>query len=230
MRILCLKHVSFEGPGAIADWAAARGHRLRELEVFRGGGFPDLEDFDFLLVMGGPMNVDEHEAHPWLPEEKALIRSAIEAGKVVFGVCLGAQLIARVLGAAVRPNARKEIGWFPIVREPTCPAGFELPGQLRVFHWHGDRFELPEGAVRLARSEACAEQGFLYAERVLAWQCHLETTADSLEALARHCADELTDGPHIQSAEALCAEPEASYGRMRAVLFAQLDRLCRAPS
>jgi len=225
MRLLCLKHVPFEGPASIADWAAARGHELTEFEVFREAPLPDLKSFDVLLVMGGPMNVDEHEAHPWLVEEKALIRTAIEAGKVVVGICLGGQLIARALGAEVRRGGAKEIGWFPIRRAPDCPDWLDLPDTLRVFHWHGDRFDLPEGAVAIGSSEACPNQGFLYGDRALAWQCHLETTPASLSALADHCAHELVPAAHVMEDHELRAEPQATYDAMQAVLFRILDRI-----
>ena len=219
MKILCLKHVSFEGPGAIARWAQQRGHELEIKSVFHPEPLPPIESVDLLLVMGGPMNIYEHEQHPWLVDEKGYIRSAINAGKQVVGICLGAQLIADALGAKVRPGSQKEIGWFPIqLAQPK-------PQSLRVCHWHGDTFELPSGTAHIARSEVCANQGFLYDNRVLGLQCHLESTPESLALLIAACGDELVDGPTIQDAETMLAEPTETYERMHTVLFELLDEL-----
>ncbi|MGZ0707554.1 lipoyl(octanoyl) transferase LipB [Coraliomargarita sp. W4R53] len=213
----------FEGPAALTDWAESRGHHIRCHPLFEDRPLPTLESFDFLLVMGGPMNIYEVEKHPWLIAEKALIVSAIAAGKYVVGICLGGQLIADALDAAVTPGAQAEIGWFPIQSEDKCPQWLELPASLQVLHWHGDRFELPTGATRIASSAACENQGFLYNERVLAWQCHLETTPTSLASLTDNCGGDLNDGPFIMSAEQLLAEPTSTYTQMREVLFRILD-------
>ena len=225
MKILCLKHIAFEGPGTIALWAQARGHELAIESVFQNRPLPSPETFDALLVMGGPMNIYEDVIYPWLTREKAYIRSAIAAGKHVIGVCLGAQLIAHVLGAKVTAGEHKEIGWFPIQPSANCPATLPLTGELRVLHWHGDTFEIPQGAHAIAHSAACANQGFLYRDRVLALQCHLEMTPQSLALLIAACSTELVDAPYIQDAATMQAESEATYEEMQAVLFEMLDAL-----
>lgn len=225
MRILCLQHVAFEGPAAIQTWAESREHTIRCHPVYESKPLPALDTFECLLVMGGPMNIYEESTHPWLKDEKAFIRSCIEAGKYVIGICLGAQLIADVLGAPVARGNAVEIGWFPISRTPDCPERWPLPTDLKVMHWHGDRFEIPKGAIRIASSEACDNQGFLYADRVLAWQCHLETTPESLSALASACSNELVDGTYIMPEERLLAEPSETYSAMQSVLFRFLDEL-----
>lgn len=226
MRILCLQHVPFEGPAAIADWAQARGHTVHCHPMYGDEALPDQESFNFLCVMGGPMNIYEHEAYPWLEEEKAFIRAAIDAGKYVIGVCLGGQLIADVLGAKVNKGPQAEIGWFPITRSSDYPAWLDMPETLRVMHWHGDRFDIPEGAQHIAASEACDNQGFIYQDRVLAWQCHLEATPGSLSALVEACSDELqATSDTVMSAEQLLQEPLETYTTMQAVLFKMLDQL-----
>jgi len=225
MRILCLKHVPFEGPAALAGWAQARGHTIHSHSLYEDKPLPSLGDFDFLLIMGGPMNIYEESKYPWLAAEKALIREAIAAGKYVLGICLGGQLIADALGAKVSKGAQPEIGWYPIRRAEDCPAWCRLPENLPVMHWHGDRFDIPEGATRIATSEACENQGFLYGERVLAWQCHLEATPESLAALTETCGDELTEGSYMMSAERLLAEPSQTYDQMQQALFGILDRM-----
>jgi len=228
MRILCLQHVPFEGPAALADWAQTRGHTIRCHPLYENTPPPGLESFDFLLIMGGPMNIYEEAKYPWLATEKTLIRAAIDAGKYLLGICLGAQLIADALGATVAKGAQTEIGWFPIHPTSECPAWCRLPASLPVMHWHGDRFEIPKGATRIAASEACDHQGFAYGERVLAWQCHLEATPESLAALTAACGDELTGGRYVMTAERLLAEPAETYAAMQKALFDILDRMTAA--
>jgi GMP synthase-like glutamine amidotransferase len=225
MKILCLKHIAFEGPAAIAVWAQQRGHELQVENVFQNAQLPSPETFDALLIMGGPMNAYEDAKYPWLAKEKNYIRSAIAAGKHVIGICLGAQLIAHALGAPVTSGLEKEIGWFTIHRDADCPETAQLPDALRVLHWHGDTFALPQGARRIALSAACANQGFLYKERVLALQCHLEITPESLALLIAACSNELEAGPYIQTADAMLAEPVESFQCMHTTLFEMLDVL-----
>jgi GMP synthase-like glutamine amidotransferase len=228
MRIQCLKHVPFEGPAAIADWAQSRGHSLALAELHRGDPLPALDSFERLVVMGGPMGVGDESVYGWLAPEKALIRAAIGAGKSVVGVCLGAQLIAEVLGGRVYPNPEKEIGWMPI---ELTQAGRQsalfgpLPASLRVFHWHGDTFEPPPGAVHLAHSPVCEQQAFLFGGRVLGLQFHLESTPASVAAICAECADELVPAPHIQGAERILAAGPEDYGPIGEALFGILDRL-----
>jgi GMP synthase-like glutamine amidotransferase len=228
MRIQCLQHVPFEGPAAIAHWAEARGHSLVSTPLYAGAAPPPQADFDWLLVMGGPMGIYDEADHPWLAVEKAFLRESISAGKTVVGVCLGAQLLADVLGARVYPGPHKEIGWFPIEltaeAAATAPLGL-LPATLDVFHWHGDTFDLPPGAVHLASSAVCANQAFLYDGRVLGLQFHVESTPASVRDIVANCADELVPAPYIQSAERLLAAGEDDYRRLHAALFGVLDRL-----
>lgn len=225
VRLICLKHVPFEGPAAIADWAAARGHTLDCVEVHAGEPIPVPADFDLLVVMGGPMNIYEEARFPWLKEEKKLIRCAIEHGKRLFGVCLGAQLIADQLGASVTRAENPEIGWLPIERSEETPVGLPIPEQLTAYHWHGDRFTIPHEATHILKSVACHEQGFLFRDRVLGLQCHLETTPAAMEALVDACRHEITDAPYIQSLTRMRAEPQDTYTRMHGVLFELLDYL-----
>jgi GMP synthase-like glutamine amidotransferase len=203
LNIHCLQHVPFEGPAGIGDWVAARGHRLTTTHLYRGEKFPDVASVDWIVVMGGPMNIYEHRFHPWLREEKEFIAEAIAQGKTALGVCLGAQLIADVCGARVYQNTEKEIGWLPVsfqgekVVETLFP---DAAREMTVFHWHGDTFDLPPNAVRLASSEGCVNQAFALGDRVVALQFHIETTAQSVAALVEHCGNELTGGRFIQSA------------------------------
>ena len=228
MRIHCLQHVPFEGPAAIADWAAERGHALAISRLDRGDGLPSPDAFDRLVVMGGPMGVGDEAEHPWLPAEKAFLRRSVDAGRSVVGICLGAQLLAEVLGARVYRGPHKEIGWFPIGltdRAAVSPVFAGLPRRLEVFHWHGDTFDLPPGAQRLASSAACLNQAFLHGERVLGLQFHLESTPESVRAIVANCADELVPARWVQSAGQMLGVEEDTFAAMNDALFHLLDRL-----
>ena len=216
MRIRIFQHIPFEGPAGIGEWAASKGHPLSYTKFFNGGGPPRLEDVGMLVIMGGPMSVDEEGKYPWLRGEKAFIREAIDAGKPVLGICLGAQLMASALGAKVYRNENKEIGWLPVRLTPEArkiKAFGSLPAELTAFQWHGDTFDLPAGAVRLASSETCANQAFLYREKALALQFHLEATRESVRLLVENCGGELVGGKFIQSAGEMLSADDTVFSR-----------------
>jgi GMP synthase-like glutamine amidotransferase len=212
MRIHYFQHVPFEGLGSIEQWIGTRHYHLSATRLYQDEPLPKMDSFDWLIIMGGPMGVHDEDQLPWLVGEKKAIEGAIRQGKVVLGICLGAQLIADVLGARVYPNRFKEIGWFPIelteAGERSPLFGF-LPKRLEVFHWHGDTFDLPSGAMHIARSEACTHQAFVYEERVIGLQFHLESTPEGVEDLIQNCLEELVDGSYIQPPAQLRATPEA---------------------
>ncbi|HLP03209.1 MAG TPA: type 1 glutamine amidotransferase [Opitutaceae bacterium] len=211
MRIHYLQHEPFEGLGSMEAWFRGRGDAIAATHLYRGDALPDLTDFDWLVLMGGGMSVNDEAELPWLVAEKALVRRAIAAEKRVLGVCLGAQLIASALGAKVYKNATKEIGWWKLSREPGAtghPLGAALPDGAEVFHWHGETFDLPPGGVRLARSEACLNQAVAVGPRVLGLQFHLETTeASARELIAGSAGDLRNPGAFVQTPEAMLAQP-----------------------
>ncbi|MCK0154047.1 type 1 glutamine amidotransferase [Alcanivorax sp. S6407] len=201
MRIHYLSHVPFEQLGAMEAWFVQRDMEIRHSLLFQGDPLPALDDFDVLVVMGGPMGADDDAQFPWMAAEKALIKACIGAGKKVLGVCLGAQLIARVLGAEVTANAEKEVGWFPV--HPTTAGLQDSIGKLfapqaTVLHWHGDTFAIPNGAVHLLESRGCANQAFRYGDHVLALQFHLELEADNAAALCDACPEDLAEGEWVE--------------------------------
>lgn len=200
MNIHWIQHVSFEGLGCIEPWLAENNHQVTCTRLWKGDVFPDLGNVDGLIVMGGPMGVYDEAVYPWLAAEKAFIREVIDLDKPVLGICLGAQLIAEVLGSTVWKNGQKEIGFFPVCHTPEAVAHGADP-DFMAFHWHGDTFGIPEGAVRLASSEATENQAFRYKENVLALQFHLETTEESLMSLYENAKDEITEAPFIQTLE-----------------------------
>ncbi len=202
MHLHYLQHAAFENTGKIADWALGRGYTLSGTRLYSGEALPVTDSFDWLVVMGGPMSVNQDKAHPWLTVEKRFINLALEQNKTVIGICLGAQLLASVLGAKVFPNKYREIGWWPVklTREGAGhPFTQKLPGRFTPFHWHGETCDLPRGAVNLAESEACAHQLFAYGPKALGIQFHLEMTSQGILDLIANCRHELRDDSYIQS-------------------------------
>lgn len=225
MKIHAVIHGPTDGLGAIADWANERGHAVTETHLYRGESLPPIESFEFAILMGGGMNIYQHRDFPWLVSEKAWLAAAIEQHKRVLGVCLGGQLIADVLGGKVVQNPVKEIGWFP-VRLAGRPASLAaLPAEFTVFHWHGDTFEVPPGAVRLAESDACANQGFVVGDRVIGLQFHIEVTPQSVAEFIAGGESELQPAQFVQSPEQICRGPEAFSP---AILPCLLDALVAA--
>lgn len=212
MRIHYLQHVPFENPGSILTWANKNECTITATHVYKDEKLPEISEFDWLVVMGGPMNIYEEDQYPWLKAEKELIKKAIEANKLVLGICLGSQLIADVIGGKVVPNNRKEIGWFPIKFNQdgkASPLFSSFPESPVVFHWHGDTFtDLPEEAKIIAESAACKNQAFIYKKRVFGFQFHLENTAPIIEDLIENCGDEMIAGEYVQLPEEVRSHPE----------------------
>ena len=224
MKLLCVTHVPFERPAAIADWARSRNHSVRIVNGYLGEPFPPVGEVDGVAVMGGPMGANDDAVFSWMTGEKRFIGNCLEREIPVLGVCLGAQLLASVMGAEVMKNREPEIGWFPVHRTGEEEAGLSaavLPEILLPFHWHSDTFALPAGATRLYSSEACENQAF-YLERIaLGLQFHLDSTRESVAALVENCADEITDRLYIQPAE--CLVRGDLCDNMHPVLFGLLD-------
>ncbi len=223
MRIHFLQHVAFETPGLIGEWAGQRGHVLAGTRLDLGEPLPALNSFDLLLVMGGPMSVNDEDLYPWLRPEKQLIADAMAAGKFVIGVCLGSQMLAGVLGSTIYRNQEKEIGWFP-VRTTGAGSLFEdMPAQFTVFHWHGETYDIPAGATHLASSAGCRSQAF-ETERGLGLQFHMEMTEPIIQDLLVNCAADLGSGAYQQTADGIRSEMWR-LAETRALLFALFDRV-----
>ncbi|MCY1287498.1 Glutamine amidotransferase class-I [compost metagenome] len=207
MRVSILQHVPFEGCGRIGEWLDRHAAAVRLHHLYAGAPLPAVDDFDLLIVLGGPMSVHDEDQYPWLAAEKALIRAALDAGRRVLGICLGAQLLAVALGADVRPGVA-EIGWWPLEKHPRAdesPLGRMLPQRLMAMHWHGETFDLPAGAIPLYGSAACANQGFVWQERAIGLQCHLESTPESIQALLDACPQDLERDGAVEDAAAIRA-------------------------
>ncbi len=181
MNVLIIKNVTVEGPGTIADHFTVADIPASVVDLERGDPLPEPGPYSHIVVMGGPMAVYEMDRTPYLHDEARLIEQAIKADKRVLGVCLGAQMLAHVLGGRVYPGGQKEIGWYEValtdegIADP-CMAELRSGGSrsAQVFQWHGDTFDLPQGAVRLASSELYPNQAFRYGKGVYALQFHIE--------------------------------------------------------
>jgi GMP synthase (glutamine-hydrolysing) len=214
VRVLVLQHISCEHPGVFSDVMSGRGVEEVAVELDAGDALPDWREFDSVLAMGGPMGASDEVEHGWLSAEKRLVREAVEAGRPFLGVCLGAQLLAAALDAPVYRLDRAEIGLLPVEltgegREHPFFGGIEEP--LVSLQWHGDTFELPEGAVRLASSPVAANQAFKVRQRpAFGVQFHLEVTRE----MAREWAEvpayrrSLGDTLGAQAGDAFLAEVE----------------------
>jgi len=204
-----------------------KGYQLTSTRLFQNESFPQLHEFDWLLVMGGPMGVNDELQYPWMREEKKFIKSSIDSGKIVMGICLGAQLIADVLGAKVYKNRHREIGWFPLhVSEQVDNTILQdvFPKEIDVFHWHGDTFDIPETGVLLTSSDACRNQGFIVGDWIVGLQFHLETTFDSARALVENCRNELDGSEFVQDENELLTD-DGRFQRINEIMIKILERL-----
>lgn len=197
MKVYALQHVATEPLGTIEDGLRARGVSAEYVRVYAGEPVPaSLNDAAGLVVMGGPMGVYERDELPFLTDEMRLIERALGDGKPVLGVCLGSQLLAAALGAAVRKGARKEIGWFTVslTDEGRRDRLFENAApSFTAYHWHGDVFDLPSGSVRLASSEQTANQAFRYGANAYGLLFHLEATPQIVGDMVAGFAGELEE-------------------------------------
>ncbi|HEX4745689.1 MAG TPA: type 1 glutamine amidotransferase [Gaiellaceae bacterium] len=235
MRALVLQHIACEPPGVFEDVLLERGVELHRVELDEGDQLPDWGDFDAIVAMGGPMSVNDDAELPWLTEEKRAVGDAVRAGKPYWGVCLGVQLLAASLGERVYAGPEPEVGLLPVELTDegrTDPVFGGFGESLVTLQWHGDTFDLPDGAVRLASSPAYANQAFRF-QRAYGVQFHLEVSAE----MAREWANvpayvaslERTLG--ADGAPAFLAEIEERAGEMRSAgraLFERwLDRVAR---
>ncbi len=228
MRAHVLQHVPFEGLAGIGSWLESHHAEVTFTRFFAGEDLPDLEGIDLVVALGGPMSVNDEAELPWLVAEKAFVRDAVARGKAFLGVCLGAQLMASALGAAVYASPHKEVGWFPISRVPGS-LGFEFPERVHVFHWHGETFDLPTGALWLARSEGVAHQAFQVGDRAVGLQFHLEMTESSIATIVHESPDDLASGPYVQAESELMPGYATHGARTQGLLGSLLDYLTRPP-
>ncbi len=186
--LLVIQHVAHERLGTFEQGFKRAGCALRPLNIFERPSWPALDGIDGVVSMGGPQSVYDRAKHPWIVDELRMLRRAVDRGVPVLGICLGAQMLAAALGASVTKNPQKEIGWYPVMREPGAAGDPLLDGfgqTETVFQWHGDTFALPPGAVRLASSPLCREQAFRYQDLAWGLQFHVEVTEAMIRAWMR---------------------------------------------
>jgi GMP synthase-like glutamine amidotransferase len=229
MRALVLQHIACEPPGVFEDVLLERGAEIHRVELDEGEPLPDWRGFDLVVAMGGPMSVNDEGEHPWLAGEKRLIREAVRAGVGYWGACLGVQLLASALGARVYAGPVPEVGVLPVTLTDEAmsdPVLGGLPRELPSLQWHGDTFDLPDGAVLLASSPAYPHQAFRYGRAAYGVQFHVEVTGE----MAREWADvpayvdalERTLGPG--AAPQLFAEFDRSAGEMQGLARTMFER------
>jgi len=226
-KILILQHVPYETPGCIENWINEKSYSYKITKLFNGETLPEVSGIDWLIVMGGPMSVNDTEKFPWLIDEKHFIREAAGKGKVVIGICLGSQLIAEVLGSRVYKNAEKEIGWFPVIKSSdraNSPLLKKFNNTETVFHWHGDTFDIPEGSLHTFTSRACRNQCFIYNERVLGLQFHVEVTEDLLESMLVNGLEEIVPAQYIQDVDSI-RNGTSNIKRNNELMYSILDEL-----
>jgi len=193
--ILLLQHFWCETPGVFLDVLNERGIVSETVRGFAGETYPaDLSAYSGVIAMGGPMGVYEEDRYPWLRQEDALLKNAIQQDMPALGVCLGSQLVAKAAGAEVKPGPRKEIGWYPLTLSPEArqdPLWQSFPATFEAFEWHGDIFSLPPKAVSLASSALYPHQAFRVGQHVYGLLFHLEVTDTMVKTMLDTFADEV---------------------------------------
>lgn len=224
MKIHCIRHEPFEGLASIEDWIKHNNHQFSSTYTYLQQAFPSGCSFDFLIIMGGTASIYNSLRESWYLEEKKFLEDCIRRKTKILGICLGSQILASVLGSRIYPGKAKEIGWFPVDFFAEDIKGLEfLPGRIETFHWHGDTFDIPEGAIRLASSEVTPNQGFIYNDTVFALQFHPEMTKTSLNKIIEAAGEELNQlGDYIQSAKYILSRSDL-IGINNALMFDLLN-------
>lgn len=231
MRVHFVIHELFEAPGELVTWAESRGHDVGFSRVYAGEKLPSLGDFDLLIVMGGPQSPEttlEECPHFDAEAEMELIRQSADSGKLVLGVCLGAQLIGHAFGGNVERSPNREIGFYPVTLTKDAerdPAFAKFPSTFLSGHWHGDMPGLTPDAVVLASSDGCPRQIIRYQENVYAFQCHMELNPEVVELLIEYSTEELEQNrgmPYVQQSDEL---RKGDHREMNALLFSFMDAL-----
>lgn len=196
LRVHVLEHAESTPPGTVLDWLKSKGHAATIVRLWNGDSLPAIEETDWLILLGGPMNVDQVDEYPWLAEEKLLLKAAVEKKIACLGLCLGGQLLAQALGGEVKKNTEWEAGWHTVHFGATAAPD----SRLMVFEWHEDTFTLPPGAVRVATNRTSENQGFAFGDRVVGLQFHPEATEDWIRSKIEE-GTVMPVGSHVQTRE-----------------------------
>ena len=220
-KVAILQHAEGEWIGSMQGWFADKAFELQTYRLDFNEALPTIDTFGWLLIMGGPMSVNDEDTYPWLPAEKKLIKEAIEAGKKVMGICLGGQLIACAMGAKVYQNEQQEIGWHTVTK--TDDTATWMPDSFEPLSWHGECFELPVNAFPFASSLITPYQGFHLGKYVWALQFHLEAEHGTVDAFYS-IEKSLPDGEYVQS-EAELFDDTPYLQQSREAIFALLHQM-----
>ena len=200
MKIHCIRHESFEGLAFIEEWITGKKYSLSFTHVHENQLFPKKIDFELLIVMGGTASIYDESTHEWIAAEKQFISEVIEKKIKILGICLGAQIVASVLGARVYLAPFREIGWFPVKFNPELLNKMEfLPSSIITFHWHADTYDLPPGTMNLASSVCTANQGFIKGRQIIGLQFHPEMNKVSIQKLLSAVGDNLCTDRFVQT-------------------------------
>lgn len=227
MKIQCLQHTAFEGPGNLESWAKAKGHKFSKTILYYEEDLPKMDDFDLVFILGGPMSVNDTKEYTWLNAEKTFIKEAIKNDKAVVGICLGAQLIAEALGSKVIKAGHKEIGWYPVQLTPDAKSSLvfgSFPQKFTAFHWHGETFKTPSAAIKLAKSAACEDQAFEFNKKVVGIQFHLEFTDDGINRIIKNCREDMDGGKFVMKEAELKSRNEY-LAETRGLMDRMLDNM-----
>ncbi|MEI7542151.1 MAG: type 1 glutamine amidotransferase [bacterium] len=227
MRIHYLQHIEYENLANMLAWLKKRKHKLTNTLLYEKQELPEISSFDWLIVMGGPMNIYEHKKYPWLIKEKQFIKNAVKAGKKVLGICLGAQLLSACLDGDVTKNKYKEIGFFPVKLTKKGKQSKIFKGLLQEFtvmHWHGDTFSTPRGAKALAMSKGCRNQAFSYQNRAFGLQFHFEYSPKHIKKFFKDPQNALKPEKYVQSASEILKNTKG-YQQINSVMKRILSNL-----
>ncbi len=204
MHIHYFQHDHFEDLGYIGEWAASRHFGTSVTRFDKAQKLPQHTDYDWLVVLGGKMGVNDLAEFPWITEEIEFIRHAVKLGKTVIGICLGSQLVASALGAEVYRNKEPEIGFWPVTFSPESASDSvfrHFPAELNVLHVHFDTFKLPKNAIKMASSAITPHQAFRYKQNVFAFQFHFEVAPVNVHGFIREITPEIAEGRYSQNPE-----------------------------
>jgi len=220
-KVAIFQHAQGEWIGSMTDWFADKEFQLHTYRLDLNEALPTVEQFDWLLIMGGPMSAYEEDMYPWLVAEKQLIKQAIEADKSVLGICLGGQLIANAMGADVYRNSDHEVGWHGMTKTNACATW--MPDNLVPLSWHYDCFDLPNGAIPFASSAITPNQGFKLGDNVWALQFHLEAQGSTVSDFLALDDEGLPIGEYVQTEAEIFTTDHLQQSRLAA--FALLDQM-----
>jgi len=225
MKLYFFQHVPYESSGYILEWAKERGHSCYFVNFYENASLPQINQIDGMVIMGGPMNIYDVEEYSWLEPETDFVKSFIQSGKKVLGICLGSQMLADAVGAKVKKNDHTEIGWFKVtVDQVSMPKQFAgiFPDEFITFHWHGDTFDIPQKAKGFMSSDATPNQAFIH-KNVAAFQFHPEMTKEGVIKLIVQNEEVFNNGYPFVQTKAELVDTVIHFQTNKNILYKFLD-------